>query len=117
MKKIIVSSAPYIAITLGIVIIIGELLLNQSNEKELEIQIEQIQRKNDLLRWSNELLDSLIVLQRAIVDSMDKEIVITNRFIKKLKNVRYEKIRAIDSMDNNKLLEFFAGFESTSPDN
>lgn len=87
------------------------------NEQELETQIEQLQLKNDSLKFSNKLLDTQIALQRAIADSLSKEIQITNRVIKKLKNVRYERIRAIDSMGSNKLLEFFAGFESPGTDN
>ncbi len=91
--------------------------LRQEEEKELNNLIEQLQIKNDSLKLSNELLDTQIATQRAIADSLSKEIVNTNRVINKLKNVRYERIRAIDSMGNNELLEFFSGFESTSTDN
>jgi len=92
-------------------------LVFKADKTELNKEIRQLQRKNDSLNRSNELLDSLINIQINIADSLSKEIVNTNRVINKLKNVRYEKIRAIDSMDNNKLLEFFAGFESTGTDN
>lgn len=90
---------------------------SSNNEIELQIRINQLQIKNDSLKLSNELLDTQIILQKAIADSLNKEIQITNRVIKKLKNVRYERIRAIDSMGNNELLEFFTGFESTGTDN
>ncbi len=90
---------------------------SNNNERELETLVEQLQIKNDSLKQSNELLDIQIALQKAIADSLSKEIQITNGVIKKLKNVRYERIRAIDSMGSNKLLEFFARFESTGTDN
>ncbi len=91
--------------------------LHQEEEKELINLIEQLQIKNDSLRHSNETLDSQIALQKAIADSLTKEVQITNRVINKLKNVRYEAIKSIDSMGNNELLEFFSGFESTGTDN
>jgi len=118
-RKIILLSIPYVLISIIVLIgsYIAAYILSKDNEREYEILIEQLQIKNDSLKQSNELLDVQIALQRAIADSLAKEIVNTNKVINKLKQVRYEKIRAIDSLDNNELLLFFTGFESTGPDN
>ena len=106
-----------IAIGLCILIVEYHRYLRQEEEKELNNLIEQLQIKNDSLKLDNELLDSLILTQRAIADSLSKEVQITNRVIKKLKNVRYERIRAIDSMGTNNLFEFFSEFDPTGTDN
>lgn len=116
-KETIFQFAPIIALILGVIMVAGALLLKQSNKKEYETLIEQLQIKNDSLKQSNELLDTQIAIQRAIADSLSKEIITTNKVIKKLKNVRYERIRAITNMDNNELLDFFSKFESRSTDN
>jgi len=117
MKKNTIAIVVLCLAAISLVYIAYNLFKSVDKEREYETLIEQLQIKNDSLKLSNELLDTQIDIQRAIADSLAKEIQITNRVIRNLKNVRYERIRAIDSMGNNELLDFFAGFESTGTDN
>ena len=116
--KIIIILSYILVGLLGLYGILKFFIVPENNEiKMLQTQIEQLQTKNDSLQLDNKLLDSLIITQRSLADSLSKEVQITNRVIKKLKNVRYERIRAIDSMGNNELIEFFSKFEPTGTDN
>jgi len=85
---------------------------NEGKEKELLNRIEVLQQMNDSLLFANNGLDKTINDLMTKSDSLNKEIKNSDWQLLKLKNRRNETIRIIDSLDRNKLLEFFSAFNS-----
>ena len=85
-----------------------------NNQIEYSNEIEQLQKQNDSLEVSNQLLDVEIQSLQQRSDSL--QIIVQNKqnAITKLKKVKHEKIKAIHHFSNDKLFRFFAEFNTDS---
>ena len=76
--------------------------------------IEQLKAQNDSLKNDNRLLDEKIKKSQLEADSLQQLVAVKIIRIRKLKNIRNEKIKTIDAFSNDKLYQFFAGINTDS---
>lgn len=105
---------------IGIALLVLALVWWSKNDSETvdlkpyKLAIEQLKQQNDSLKKDNRLLDDKIIKNQLEADSLQELVAIKIIRIEKLKKVKNEKIKLIDTYSNDELLQFFAGVSSDS---
>lgn len=81
---------------------------------ELQGKVHLLESKNELLKQQNSFLDKAINSYKNKADSLQTIITENEKNIEQIKQTRNERIAVIDTLDNDELFEFFAGFDTQS---
>jgi|SRR3954469_1179512 len=111
-SNMVISALVFVCFILYAII---ELRPEQSRQDNNSLtNAKQLKKENDSLKKSNADLDKKFEMLQDKADQLQIIVLTTNDSIIKLKQKQHEKINAIDKLNNNELLDFFAEYKTES---